>query len=119
MNAADVEDIAAAVEAVRHRMPPEDRFDLRQDLAIKLLTLKTRPKSVRNWARECAFNWAVNQARDEENRRKLRVDAKDGVSRPYRQNREIWQPKWYPPSKGAVEFAWWACDGARMMHVKK
>lgn len=115
----DLKDIDSAVDAVRDRLHPEDRFDLRQDLTIKLLVRRARPTSVRAWARESAFNWAARASRDALLSREIlkELHLSGGVGRGYRKGPN-WEPEWFPPHPNASEGDWLACAGARLMRVK-
>jgi len=119
MTPEDMGAIDAAVSVVRHRLNAEDRFDLRQELAVKLLERPPREGSdVRAWLRECALNWTADFLRNEAKHREILEEMKHSRTvRPMKQG-ENWVPTWYAPHRDAVEHAWFACDGARMMQVK-
>lgn len=111
--------VADAVDSVADRMSPEDRWDLRQEIALKLIELETPPENLAAFARECARNRVYNLKRDEVARRELeRVYGANRSSPPYFHDSD-WEPTWYPPCPGAKEFAPFACSGARVMTVKE
>jgi hypothetical protein len=116
----DLKAIDSAVASVRHRLRVEDRDDLHQELALKLLLAKHRPENVRSWARECACNWVNHLLRDSAKQHGiLNSVSNSGSEPPYRRrDKATWRPSWYPPHPSAIEFAWFACDGARVMNVK-
>lgn len=122
MNQLDLDAIDSAVASVASKLTPEDRFDLRQELAIKLLLLSPAEhddlKSVTAWARTTARNWMLNLVRDANEHRKLLKELHAGMkSGPGRKGLN-WQPTWYAPHEHAQEFAPFACTGARVMHAK-
>lgn len=119
MNEGDLEHIEYAVRVEAYFLSPEDRFDLRQELVIKLLERKEPPEDAKNWLLTCAKNWVANFLRDEKRRRELLSEMKKtGALRPLRQG-ECWEPKWYAPSKTAQEYSPFACAGARLMHCSE
>jgi DNA-directed RNA polymerase specialized sigma24 family protein len=118
LSAEDVKAIDAAVASVAHRLQPEDRFDLRQELALRLLSRERRPGNVREWLREAAHGWTVDFLRSATKQRELLHELHEFGGGPYRRGAE-WRPTWYPPHPDAVEGPWLACEGARLMRVKK
>lgn len=115
----DVADIAAAAATEGSRLKPEDRFDLRQELALKLLSRRARPESVKAWALHFASLWVLQFMRDEKLHRELLDEArKTRVIRPYRKDSD-WFPTWHAPHADAREFAPFACEGARVMHCSE
>lgn len=67
---------AVRVAGARFRLNPEDRWDLRQELALKLLECQARISNVEAWLCRVALNSAANFARDEARRRELRDEAR-------------------------------------------
>ena len=113
----DLKSIDAAVASVADRLQPEDRWDLRQELAIKLL--KHYPSgNVRAWLRTCALNWTANFARGEATYRQMIFEAGTGMAVPGCRRGPEWSPTWYPPHPDAKEFAPFAMKDARVMACK-
>lgn len=118
LSADDLKSIDAAVASVADRLQPEDRFDLRQELAIKLL--KHYPTgNVRAWLRTCALNWTANFVRDEATHRQMLYELGNGLAVPGCRRGPEWSPTWYPPHRDAKEHAPFACKGARVMTCKQ
>lgn len=108
----EIETIDVVVRTVGERLRYEDRFDLRQDLAIKLLARRDRPEDVRGWLRACAHNWISDFWRDDFRRREL---VRFGNHMPYRKTPAHWEPAWYAPHHQAEQYAPLACEGARVI----
>lgn len=108
-----------AVKSVSDRLSPEDRWDLRQDLAVRILESDTKPEDLPAFARRWAQDAVSNQKRDEAHRRELeRVYVANRSSPPYFHDGD-WEPTWYPPHPDAKELCPFACLGARVMTVKE
>lgn len=117
MSAKDVDKIDAAVFAHGGALKPEDRFDLRQAIALKLL--ERRPEGdVGAWARVFARDWVRDFLRGEAQERAVREAVRVRAPVPGWRRDGNWLPTWYPPCEGAKEFAPFACEGARVMHCK-
>lgn len=108
----DLSTIDDVVRTVGERLRYEDRFDLRQDLAIKLLNRGARPGDLRGWLRSCAHNWISDFWRVEYQHREMLRWARPT---PYRKAPGCWAPAWYAPHAHAEEFAPLACEGARVI----
>lgn len=114
----DIDQIAAAANAVGYSLNPEDRFDLKQEIAIKLLQIPA-PQSVHAWSLKFARDWVANLLRDRRIRRELLEEGKPrGAVQTYRKGPN-WSPTWYPPHPDAQQFAPFAMETARVMYVKK
>jgi hypothetical protein len=110
--------VNGAVDAFKGPLSPEDRFDLRQELVIKLLRIEA-PPNVFAWAAVAAKNWVFNLRRDREAQLEILRDAHRLGSFPSYRKGENWRPSWYPPHPDAREFAPFAMREARMMYVSK
>ena len=107
--------IDRAVRVVGGRFTPERRWDLQQDLAIKLLT-HDAPPNVEAWCVTVARNLLATEARDEARRLQILRESHDlGAPRGYRRKHH---PTWFSPHPDAEEFAPLACKGARVMQVR-
>lgn len=71
---------AARVAGARFRLKPEDRWDLRQELAIKLIERHDEISNVEAWLCRAALNYASNSVRDETRRRELREEERQGAA---------------------------------------
>ena len=109
--------IKRAVEFAGRWLPEHERDDIRQELAIKLVTASEPIENVSAWARACAPLMVAGLKREEARRRDIETQHAAGAGR-YRTGPN-WTPNWYPPHATACEFAPFACAGARMMHRKK
>lgn len=109
--------IGLAVASVRDRLGPEERWDLRQELAIKLIEHKPTG-NVGAWLYTCARNWTSNFLRDQSAERRMLAEYRESAAVPGRRSPENWFPTWYPPHPDAVEQAPFSCHGARLMHVQ-
>lgn len=75
------------------KITPEDRFDLSQEIALRLSTRKTQPKNLQGWAREVARNLAHNLRRTRRREREaLQQKHKLGELAPYRRRLEARDP---------------------------
>lgn len=106
-----VDTAVRAVEALRER--PEDRWDLRQELCLAVLEGRLTMAGVHQGAQLRG----KQLVRDEAHHRAAERASARGTAKLMKTG-PIWKPTWFPPHKKAVEFAWLACDGARLMHVK-
>ena len=111
LSTTDLDHIDRVVRDVGKRMRREDRFDLRQELALKLLTRTAPPYDVFGWLRACAHNYVTDFWRAERNHMESRTSA----PKPFKQDAASWWPKWYAPHDDAEEFAPFACAGARVI----
>lgn len=111
----DLEAINGAVARIRKELRPEDRFDMRQDLHLSLLKRKTPPRNVQKWAHAAALAWLVDFLRKCERERRLLSSLPNPAGYHVGDN---WAPDWYPPHPDAEQYSPFACQGARVMHVK-
>ncbi len=108
----------------RSRLEAHDRrADLCQRLALRLLSEDV--EDVEAWARVAARNLVSNDVRDEARRRELDTAYGEGTAKRYRSGPNF-RPTWYPPHgkpcdppnlRPSVGDPF-ACEGARVMHVK-
>jgi hypothetical protein len=111
--------IRRAVDRACPKLRPEERFDIRQEVALEFLTESRPIPNLKAWAFRVAHNKGANQARDEQNDRKLFAVWLRNEPR-YRTGPN-WEPTWYPPDAGgaAKQYAPLAMPEARHgTHVK-
>lgn len=116
MTPQDLLDIAVVVRAQRG-ITPEDRWDLRQEIALRLWQATERPASVPAWALKIAADMTRDLVRDRRLHRELADELRDSPGRPYRRDPSVWEPAWYKPHPDAEALAPFVCGGARLMHV--
>lgn len=109
--------IDRAVRVVGVKFSPERRWDMRQDLALKLLTYRGKPiANVEAFLIKIARDLVFDAQRDEAYRCRAEDVHATGGKPGYRLG-PIRRPTWFPPHEDAEEFAPLACKGARVMQV--
>lgn len=110
------EAVRAQFSRPRKNLLDSDRGDVYQDLVIELLKCSSPPEKLQGWLYVVAGNLVADLVADRE--RFSKALAEMSKLPPYVRDCAIWEPSWYPPHAEATEYPPFACEGARLMHVK-